>query len=417
MKKFLTLLFLIISVSITLPALAAVQYETLNLNRESIENNLKANTASFRMMDSNKTAKRLVIYEDALKFMSEKDVKLIVETNTMTLSLSPEAFKTQEWFEAAKSGEPLAIRLFIEKGSGLKVSEYFDDWYYNQMGFSRFGTSAWELRGEVLAAGIKKYEIDNFAVPINLNAKYSPEAESYGNISNLGMYVLNEKTGKWDYLGGSVDRENRVFSCQTNVPGLYIILSGKNSSGQKGEGFTDIKGHWAESDILYMMQKNVVQVTGDKKFYPNREITRAEFAVFLVRTLGLEYNNGPNKFQDVGPNQPYYQEVLAAANSGIVAGVTEDKFHPDVKITRQEIAAMLARALKHGGLAVNANKDVLDQFNDEGKIASWAVNSCAQVVSSGLMSGRSNSMFEPKSFTSRAEALVLLHRLENKLNK
>jgi len=237
MKKFLTLLFLIISVSITLPALAAVQYETLNLNRESIENNLKANTASFRMMDSNKTAKRLVIYEDALKFMSEKDVKLIVETNTMTLSLSPEAFKTQEWFEAAKSGEPLAIRLFIEKGSGLKVSEYFDDWYYNQMGFSRFGTSAWELRGEVLAAGIKKYEIDNFAVPINLNAKYSPEAESYGNISNLGMYVLNEKTGKWDYLGGSVDRENRVFSCQTNVPGLYIILSGKNSSGQKGEGF------------------------------------------------------------------------------------------------------------------------------------------------------------------------------------
>ena len=72
MKKFLTLLFLIISVSITLPALAAVQYETLNLNRESIENNLKANTASFRMMDSNKTAKRLVIYEDALKFMSEK---------------------------------------------------------------------------------------------------------------------------------------------------------------------------------------------------------------------------------------------------------------------------------------------------------------------------------------------------------
>jgi hypothetical protein len=411
MKKFLTLLFLIISVSITLPALAAVQYETLNLNRESIENNLKANTASFRMMDSNKTAKRLVIYEDALKFMSEKDVKLIVETNTMTLSLSPEAFKTQEWFEAAKSGEPLAIRLFIEKGSGLKVSEYFDDWYYNQMGFSRFGTSAWELRGEVLAAGIKKYEIDNFAVPINLNAKYSPEAESYGNISNLGMYVLNEKTGKWDYLGGSVDRENRVFSCQTNVPGLYIILSGKNSSGQKGEGFTDIKGHWAESDILYMMQKNVVEVTDEKRFYPNREITRAEFAGFLVRTLGIQGNNQNSKsFKDVAPDKPYYKEVLIAADSGIIVGVGEGKFNPDMKITRQEMAVMLDRALKYKKVPVEINNDSLIKYTDSKQIADWAKDGVAAAVTSGLMGGRENDNFVPKSFTSKAEAVVILHR-------
>ncbi|MGI6227533.1 MAG: S-layer homology domain-containing protein, partial [Peptococcales bacterium] len=233
----------------------------------------------------------------------------------------------------------------------------------------------------------------------------------YGNISNLGMYVLNEKTGKWDYLGGSVDRENRVFSCQTNVPGLYIILSGKNSSGQKGEGFTDIKGHWAESDILYMMQKNVVEVTDEKRFYPNREITRAEFAGFLVRTLGIQGNNQNSKsFKDVAPDKPYYKEVLIAADSGIIVGVGEGKFNPDMKITRQEMAVMLDRALKYKKVPVEINNDSLIKYTDSKQIADWAKDGVAAAVTSGLMGGRENDNFVPKSFTSKAEAVVILHR-------
>lgn len=39
-------------------------------------------------------------------------------------------------------------------------------------------------------------------------------------------------------------------------------------------------------------------------------------------------------------------EVLKAYNLGIVAGKGEGKFAPDDKVTRQELAAMLVRALK-----------------------------------------------------------------------
>jgi hypothetical protein len=327
--------------------------------------------------------------------------------------MTPEAFKTQEWLEAAKSGEPLGIRLLIAKGNATKVSDNFDEWYYNQIGLARYGISAWELTGEILVAGSKRYDIDRFAAPLNISAKYPGSLDTYAvDTANLEMYVFNEQKEKWDELGGTVDEENRLITFNTSVPGLFTILSNKESS----QGFTDIKGHWAESDIQSMVQKKVISVGAEKLFFPNREITRAEFAVFLVKTLGLENTIGAKTFHDVGVNQPYYKEVTAAANSGIVAGVSEDKFLPDAQITRQEIAVMMARALKSRGKEGMVNRDLLGQFKDQTQIASWAMDSCAQVVGAGLMSGRSNSMFEPKSYTSRAEALVLLHRLINKLD-
>lgn len=417
MKRILVSLVLMM-VLMALPAFGATQYETLRLNKENIENNLNGKIAAFKMMDSGRTSKRLEINDTALDYMIEKGINLTVETNVMTVNINPEAFKTKEWLEAVKSREPLGVRLFINKGSATKVYENFDEWYYNQIGLSRFGTSAWELTGEILVAGVKKFDVNSFAVPINVSVKYPVSAETYGvGTSNIEMYVLNESKEKWDYLGGKVDQENRIMTFDTNVPGLYTIFS-NSGLNQKSQGFSDIKGHWAESDIQYMVKKNVVEMTGDKKFFPNREITRAEFAFFLARTLGLNNNDtGAKTFQDIGTAEPYYKEIMAAANSGIVAGVTENKFVPNAQITRQEIAAMMVRALKYGGIEVDLDQGVLKQFKDQGEISPWATGSCAGVANLGMMSGRSNSKFEPKSFTSRAEALVLLHRLSDKLEK
>ncbi|MEL7564772.1 MAG: S-layer homology domain-containing protein [Dehalobacterium sp.] len=419
MKRLLVPLLLIMLILLSLPVMGAenetLTNEILRLDKEDIENQQDGNIATFRMMNTDRTTKQLEIDDTALEYMSDKDIKLTVETDIMTFTVTPEVFKTQEWLEAVKSGEPLAIRLLIKKGSGTKVSEYFDEWYYNQIGLSRFGSSAWDLAGEILVGGIKKYDINSFAAPINISVEYSVNASSnIGGENNLGMYVLNEEEEQWDYHGGSVDQENRTVNFNTQVPGLYIILANQKSP----QSFSDIKGHWAEGDIQYMVKRNVVQISGDNKFYPNNEITRAEFAVFLVRTLGLGENmQGSKSFKDVTSDKSYYHEVLAAANTGIVAGVSQDRFNPDAKITRQEMAVMLDRALKYAKVSVQPNQDLINKFTDGKQIAAWAKDSVSVAVATNLIGGRENNSFAPKSFASRAEAVVILYRFLSVTNK
>lgn len=413
MKKIVAPLFLVmLLLCVALPVFGATEYESLRLDKEDIENNLSGNTTVFRMVYTKQSAKRVDIDEEALNYMTQKGIRLIIETNNLTLTATPEAFKTAEWLKAVNSGEPLGVRLFIERGDGIKVSDYFDEWYYNQIGLSRYGSLAWDLSGEILVGGVKASDITKFAAPISIKVKY-PVNDSGSSENNLEMRVLNEQTEKWDYVGGSVDREQRLIDFKTSVPGLYIILS-----NQKPQQFSDIKGHWAESDIQNMIKKNVVQVGGDNKFYPNREITRAEFAVFLVRTLGLGENvQGSKNFKDVTSDKSYYREVLAAANSGIVAGVSADRFNPDAKITRQEMAVMLDRALKYAKVSVQPNQALINKFADGKQIAAWAKNSVSVAVATNLIGGRENNSFAPKSFASRAEAVVILHRFLTATNK
>jgi len=391
------------------PVFGAVEYESLRLNQEDIENYAVGTSVSFRMMDMDITTKRLDINDEALRYMEKKGITLTIETPKVTMIFSPESFLTQEWKQAEKSGEPLTFRVVLKKGDISKVTDNFDEWYYNQMGLYRFSTSAWDLSGEVLIGGKKEYDVKNFAVPVTLKVTYPYNSETNSVKENtLELYMLNEEKAKWDYAGGSVNTETKVITLNTNKTGLFIILSNQNP-----KQFTDINGHWAKNDIQFMLDKNVVQVTGDKKFYPNRDITRAEFAVFLSRTIGLNDNTGNKKFKDVTSDKPYYREVLAAANSGIVAGVSGDRFNPEAKITRQEMAVMLNRALKYAKVSVKTNQDLLNKFSDGKQIAGWAKESVASVVTAGIMGGRQNNSFAPESFASRAEAVVILHRLLN----
>jgi hypothetical protein len=74
-------------------------------------------------------------------------------------------------------------------------------------------------------------------------------------------------------------------------------------------------------------------------------MTRAEFASIIVRGLGL-----PGKTSDVFADVPaksWYAEAVGSAYSyGIVAGTTPTTFNPNGSITREEAAAMVARAAK-----------------------------------------------------------------------
>ena len=45
--------------------------------------------------------------------------------------------------------------------------------------------------------------------------------------------------------------------------------------------FPDIQGHWAEEFIQALLNRNLIRGYDDGRFYPDRPITRAQFAAVI----------------------------------------------------------------------------------------------------------------------------------------
>ena len=176
--------------------------------------------------------------------------------------------------------------------------------------------------------------------------------------------------------------------------------------------FVDITNHWAEGDIDLLAAQNIVEGVSTDKFEPNRVVTRAEFAAVLVRALKLNKDDlaGTN-FADVTDGKWYFEDIAAADEAGIVLGISLTDFAPDKNITREEMAVMMSRALKHLGKGVPASSDTLKQFSDEQKIGDWAREDVAFAVANKIIKGRTATNFVPKASATRAEATTMIKRL------
>jgi hypothetical protein len=418
MKKFCTLLLVILGVLLCAGgALAASEKDVLRLDEEDILNNRDGKQVSFSMMSSRNT-KEIFIDEEAIDYLIKNHLDLTIKTPKVTMSVPSRVFQVPEWDAAVKTGEPVTAKLILAKGNLSKVADNFDEWYYNQIGFYRLNNVAYELKAEILVAGVKKYELAELAAPLALEVNYPANSvTAFVREDRLGCYFLNEDSGKWIYAGGEVNPEANIINCSVSQTGLFTFCSDNRQESSSAGKISDITGHWAESDILFMQSKNIIRELEENKFFPNREITRAEFVAFLVRTLKVPVDSqGDNAFQDVLPGAPYYQEIMAGVDAGLVSGVGAAKFAPARKITREEIAALLVRAYKYAGQTASFESGVLDRFSDRSDISSWAKDSVATAVQVGLISGRGDSLFVPKAATTRAEAVVMLHRLLGKVN-
>ncbi len=108
----------------------------------------------------------------------------------------------------------------------------------------------------------------------------------------------------------------------------------------------DISGHWGEEDVNNLSYMGIIKGDGDLNARPNDKITRAEFTAFLVRALDSEgyYPRETTYFKDVEKNAWYYNAIAVAKEEGIVVGDDNKYFSPNKNISREEIVLMLVRA-------------------------------------------------------------------------
>lgn len=159
---------------------------------------------------------------------------------------------------------------------------------------------------------------------------------------------------------------------------------------------------WASSEIDRASKLGFVSGSNNK-FNPRSNISRAEFTKIIASLLKLdrEIPNAIN-FSDVKKSDWFYSYVNAAYKAGIITG-NGDKFNPKNEIKREEMAAIIVRALN----IEHRNTNI--EIKDIEKVSSWAKADVKTVVDLGLIVG-SNGNFNPKSNATKEMATVVAMR-------
>lgn len=161
----------------------------------------------------------------------------------------------------------------------------------------------------------------------------------------------------------------------------------------------------AQQSIEELVARGGVGGYPDGSFKPGNTVTRAEFAVMLVKTLQLE--KGDKVFSDTIDHWAK-DEIAAASSRGIVNGYDADTFGPDDLITREQMALMIFKA---AGLTAQGEET---GFADKEDISSWAKEAVAAVVAERIMNGYQDNTIRPQGKASRAEAATVIIKILNR---
>ncbi|OCT14779.1 hypothetical protein A8709_11450 [Paenibacillus pectinilyticus] len=160
---------------------------------------------------------------------------------------------------------------------------------------------------------------------------------------------------------------------------------------------------WALDAIGEASQKAFVSGSYGK-FNPQTTVTRAEFTKMLVGVLGLDVKTSKaTSFKDVTPDDWFYSYVNTAYQAGFISGYSDDQFNPNEKMTREQMAVIIVKAL---GLPVAGQTAVIE---DEAQVSVWAKASVQTAIAQGLMSGWDNR-FQPSDEVTREMATVVAMR-------
>ncbi len=145
---------------------------------------------------------------------------------------------------------------------------------------------------------------------------------------------------------------------------------------------------------------------------PNSNITRAEVAAIFFRLLKSDIRDAnftlTGSYVDVLPGAWYTSAISTMSKLGILNGLADNKFAPNLPITRAEFAAICARF-------DDSEIEVKEDFTDIS--GHWAENYIHEAAARGWIKGYEDKTFRPNNKITRAEAMVLINRVLHRIPK
>lgn len=181
---------------------------------------------------------------------------------------------------------------------------------------------------------------------------------------------------------------------------------------------------WAQDYVIDIDENNLItdELLDEILEAPRDMLTRAEFCEMLVQlydsytaknTPAIIYDTTKSKkFHDIEHLNARTRDSILKANAlGIINGTSENSFLPDVGVTREMLATMLRNTYyaMYGYDIDMRNGDWVTEFDDVGKISSWAVESVRFANSLGILDGNGAS-FLPQQQATQEMGITLLSR-------
>ncbi|MDI4646858.1 S-layer homology domain-containing protein [Cohnella hashimotonis] len=254
-----------------------------------------------------------------------------------------------------------------------------------------------------------------------ISIPYSPAANEAGHPEKLTIRYIDEHGGAHPVVSGHYDAARGVVTFRTTHFSQYAVAYVDRS-------FVDLgKAEWAREAVEALAARGIVEGRADGNYAPGEQVSRADFLLLLVRMLELNAKSGdadagfadvpPSRkdgtaeFADVAAGAYFADAVRVGVALGIAGGSGDGRFLPLDAVSRQEAAAMVARALRSAGAGLpEGGAAALAAFADESDAAAYARPDLASLVGAGLMQGAGGKL-RPQGQLTRAEAAVLLYRV------
>lgn len=232
----------------------------------------------------------------------------------------------------------------------------------------------------------------------------------------LSMFALSVFSPPTAAVSGQADQVPRTTLC----------------AGVPTGNFSDVSTDHRLADAIDCLAYWGISIgTGDgTEFSPEATITRAQMAVFLVRTFDLlqghEYptDRTPPDFTDLGDVWPGGRAaILRIYALDMSVGHTETQYRPRDTVTRAEMALFLVRLLQRTSCAVFVDETGIyaydhscrpfktdDRFSDADAYSPEVGDAVSILYELGITTGSSTGLFSPSAPVKRAQMAAFLTR-------
>ena len=249
--------------------------------------------------------------------------------------------------------------------------------------------------------------MNNLAKQIAAIASLLPEEEA-----------LTEESAK--AISDALEAADKAETSEDLQKALDQLAEAVKDMEFKPSGFDDVKdGDWFAPAVDFAVGMDLMVGTGNNKFEPYSDMTRAMVVTVLHRMAGEPKPAKEAPFTDLKEN--WYKDAVAwACEAGITVGTGEGKFSPDDPVSREQMATFLARFLwgifGEEPMAEELRGTLARSFySDAGAISGYAVSPVFACTVNQIMQGDKAeegqlTTFRPKGTMNRAEcAQVLLN--------
>lgn len=325
----------------------------------------------------------------------------------------------------------LASRMKTLGGDEVQVGDTSVNWYasnYIGKGMCPAGVPVIELHMDsasasahgghvIIKAGFSADSIDK-ALASFISGFFPGRAQSIvgrsdlANVNRSASMGINYRLVENGFISNDGDRNKFIsqmdnlakgilncFGISVSTPAPEPVPDPKPPLPDALKGYVDLDSEaWYVSAVETVVKKGWMTGYDSSHFGPSDALSRAQ-AVCVIAKVAGESSDDP--FEDVTPNNFYYNAVEWAKENGVVADFNEN-FYPNNPCSRQDFACMI-----HNYVGNPAPKGYPTGYADWNDVSEYAQDAVAWCVEQGIISGSGGKLL-PLNTCSRAEAAGMI---------